>query len=83
MEGIFNLLKVQDSEVLNATLEALIEIARLNYPYMSNYLGELMKITEQLMQNVQDDPKIAGYSIEIWNTLCEEEIDLKKNPAAP
>jgi len=35
------------------------------------------------MQCGQGDHKIAGYSIEIWNTLCEEEIELSRSPAVP
>jgi len=35
-----------------------------------------------LLQNSEEGQKVAGYSIEIWNTLCEEEIELAKNPNA-
>ena len=34
------------------------------------------------MQAEHADHKIAGYSIEVWNTLCEEEIEWSRNPAS-
>ena len=82
MEGIFNLLKIQDQEIIHHTLEALIEIARLNYWQMEAYLDDLLEITKQLIEITDDDHKVAGYSIEVWNTLCEEEIEVRRNPEA-
>ena len=57
-----------------STLEALIEIARVNYKYMKDYLDKLYEVT----QNLNDDHKISQFSIEIWNTLFEEEIEHDK-----
>lgn len=38
MSGIFNLFKIDDQDILKNTLEALIEISRLNYELMGPYL---------------------------------------------
>lgn len=61
-----------------STLEALIEIARVNYVYMKEYLDKLYEVTQMFMQNLNDDHKISQFSIEIWNTLFEEEIEHDK-----
>tara|TARA_B110000305_G_C19215237_1_gene527859 strand:+ start:169 stop:408 length:240 start_codon:yes stop_codon:yes gene_type:complete len=61
-----------------STLEALIEIARVNYKYMKDYLDKLYEVTQMFMQNLNDDHKISQFSIEIWNTLFEEEIEHDK-----
>ena len=61
-----------------STLEALVEIVRVNYVYMKEYLDKLYEVTNMLMKNLNDDPKISQYSIEIWNTLFEEEIEHDK-----
>jgi hypothetical protein len=38
MNGIFNLFKIDEQDILKNTLEALVEIARLNYSLMGPYL---------------------------------------------
>ena len=82
MQGIFNLLNTQSHQnvtVYKQTLEGLIEIIKINYIYMGRYLEALLSTTHQffnLMGSSDGDEElreIAGYSIEIWNTICEEE----------
>lgn len=58
-----------------------MEIIKLNYFYMGPYLNNFMQITQAFMLNA-DETKVAGYSIEIWNSLCEEEYENKENPSA-
>jgi hypothetical protein len=86
MMGIFNLLKTNNIEVLKFSLEGLIEVVRLNYVYMGRYLEQILGSTYYLFNlyqtcqheiswaNKEQLREIAGFSIEIWNTLCEEEI---------
>lgn len=53
MQGIFDLLKIADAEVLNSTMEALIRIVEINYKYMGPFLPHLMKVTEQMVVAAQ------------------------------
>ena len=39
---------------------------------MGPYLPGILEVTQQLFQN-NEDQAVAGYSLEIWNTLFEEE----------
>ena len=74
MEGIFSLLMINDDDVLRQTLECLIDIIRINYVYMGQYLEKFNQIWEAFFDN-QTNEKIAEFSIEIWNTLFEGELD--------
>lgn len=86
MTGIFNLLITKDIDVLKNTLEGLIEVIKLNHNLMGKYLEELLKSTYQFFNLYRSDQdwttkeelrEVAGFSIEIWNTLCEEELSSK------
>ena len=84
MQGIFDLLKIPDTEVLNSTMEALIKICEINYIYMGPYLQQIFQVTQTLIETAGDDEearKIAHFSIEAWNTMCEAEIDMTKDPS--
>jgi len=42
----------------------------------------MLAITKKILEGyAQDDPKTAGYSIEIWNFLFEAEIERAKDPS--
>jgi len=46
MKGIFDLLAIGDSDISKKALEALIEVARLNYQHMGPYLEKFLALTE-------------------------------------
>jgi len=73
MNGIFSLLEIQDDDILYSGLDALIEIAALNYPYMQGYLNQILAVTERLLSTQEQNHKNAGYSVEVWTTLFEAE----------
>jgi hypothetical protein len=58
MEGIFNLLKVEDLDVKRKTMESLLDIIKLNYSHIAPYLDTLFFVTEAYMLNT-DEEKIA------------------------
>ena len=72
MAGIFNLLEIADDDILQPALDALIEIAALNYQYMQGYLTQILAATERLL-STQHQHRSAGYSVEVWTTLFEAE----------
>ena len=42
MDWIFNLLKIDDNDILHSTLKALIEIIKVNFRYMSLYINKFV-----------------------------------------
>ena len=46
---------------------------------MTFYLEGLQQITEAFISRVEDDSELAAYSVEIWNTIFEEEMNLQQN----
>lgn len=74
---------------MNSTLEALIRIVDVNYAYMHPYLEETKAMTKLMVETAtanQADTemaRVAEYSIEVWCTLLEKELEiLKENPNA-
>jgi hypothetical protein len=45
MFGIFELLKIDDDDILHSALEALVEIIKVNFIHMSNYLNDFYEIS--------------------------------------
>lgn len=45
MNGLFKMITNQDDEISEKALEAMIEIGRLNYKLMQNYLPGLFGLT--------------------------------------
>ena len=82
MDGIFNLLAISDDEIQKAALDALIEIAALNYQHMFPYLPKILAATTQLI-DTQDRHQSAGYGIEVWSTLFDAEARNENDNAAP
>jgi hypothetical protein len=78
MDCIFNLLKIDDDEILHSTLEALIEIIKVNFRYMSLFINKFVDTTTELISKHNSDQRISSFSIEIWNTLFEEDINNEK-----
>jgi len=65
-------------------MEGLIQVVQLNYEHMGKYLPRLQQVTQDLIRQASEDEeskKVAHYSIEIWNTICEVELELLRDPA--
>ena len=84
MEGFFDLLKKHtDFDILNSAMEGLIKVVEMNYSFMGEYIPSLLNLTEVLMAKPstdEDNKKIAQYSIEIWMTLCDVELEQNSDP---
>jgi hypothetical protein len=85
MQGIFDLLKIEDIEVLNNTLDAMIKIAEINHKHMRPHLPRLQEETQRMIvkANTAGDmelSKVAQYCIEIWCTLFETELEQRRSP---
>ena len=78
MDCIFDLLKIDDDDIIHSAIEALIDIIKVNFKYMSHYIDNFVDVTNAIIQNHNADQRISSYSIEIWNTLFEEDINNEK-----
>jgi hypothetical protein len=54
---------------------------------MDIYLNQILEMTVKFLSVVgkdeEEDDKLARLSIEVWNTLCETEIERMKYPSVP
>jgi hypothetical protein len=55
MQGIFDLLKIPNLEIVSSTLEALIKIAEINYQHMHPYLDRIKQVTEVMITNASNN----------------------------
>lgn len=78
MDCIFDLFKIDDDDIIHSAIEALIDIIKVNFKYMPLYLDNFVDVTNTLIQMHDFDKKISSFSIEIWNTLFEEDINKDK-----
>lgn len=52
-------------------MEALIDIGRINYSFMGEYIESIGNLTFQMIGS--NEQELATYAIEFWTTLCEKE----------
>lgn len=62
-------------DVRVASYECLIQICTSHYEYLPHYMNEIFKLTLQSIQS--DEEAVAKQAVELWCTLCEEELDLQ------
>jgi importin subunit beta-1 len=55
----------------------LAEIIRLYYNYIDSNINEITDLTFKIMK--EDCEEVGTLAIEVWCSICEEEIELKKN----
>ncbi len=60
-------------EVRVAAMQVLVEIARLYYQYLPNYIQVLFNLTLKIIKS--DDEAVAQQAIEFWATIAEIEVN--------
>ena len=55
----------------------LAEFVRLYYEYIDEYMGEIKEVTFAVMSGDIDE-EVKTLAIEVWCSICEEEVYLKK-----
>lgn len=63
-------------EVRTTTMMCLAEIVRLYYQFIDDYMSSIKEVTFKLMREDAED--VGTLAIEVWCSLCEEEIYHKK-----
>lgn len=78
MNALLSTTQIDDEETLEYLMQSFVDIARVNYDYLENYLQKLGEMTFEQMTNNQRE-KVATLAIEFWTTICEVEIERIKN----
>ena len=63
-------------DVRVASYECLIRICQSYYDHLPPYMNEIFKLTLHTIQ--ADEEAVAKQAVELWCTLCEEELDLQE-----
>lgn len=73
MAKLFEASQIKNEDILTSTMEAFIDIARVNYDYMPEYIQQIAELT-LMMINQQEFDQPAKLAIEIWTTISEVEL---------
>lgn len=76
IERVLKCAEYDSVNVRTTTMMCLAEIVRLYYPHIDNYMSTIKDVTFNIMS--KDEEEVATLAIEVWCSLCEEEIYLKK-----
>lgn len=63
-------------DVRTTTMMCLAEIVRLYYQFIDDYMSSIKEVTFKIMRDDAED--VGTLAIEVWCSLCEEEIYHKK-----
>ncbi len=80
MNAIFGAIQLNDEEILESFMEALVDIGKVAYDYMAPYIQTIGEITLNFINSDMD--KATTLAIEFWTSLCEveNERNQKKQP---
>lgn len=62
-----------EEEVREVAMQCLVEIARLYYDVLADYIPTFNILTQKSV--FQDEEKIGAQAIEFWTSVAEEEIE--------
>jgi len=65
---------VNNSEIRVAAYQCIVEICTEYYEYLQAYISVIFQLSSHAIKNEIED--VAKQAIEIWNTICDEEIDI-------
>lgn len=64
----------QDVDIRVASFECLASVAGQYYDKLAPYMQKIFNLSLQAIQNEPD--QVAQQAVEIWSTICEEEMDI-------
>lgn len=73
MENILQASKINDDEILCTLMKALIDIGRVNYDHIFDYIQQIGEMTVLFINS--DKEEVAKLVVEFWTTLCEVEYE--------
>jgi len=65
-----------DTDVRIKTMMCIAEIVRCYYINLDSYMNDITTLTFKIIK--EDEEEVATLGIEVWCSLCEEEINLNK-----
>ena len=66
----------QDVRVRQAAFECLVAISTAYYDKLSPYMNDIFQITSKATR--EDEEAVALQAIELWSSICDEEIELQE-----
>lgn len=73
MEAMFKAFQINDDEILESMLEALVDIGKVAYDYMVEYIQTIGELTLSFINSDKD--RATTLAIEFWTSLCEVESE--------
>lgn len=74
MQMVFGVTQCEEEKVRAAAYECLIQISSSYYQFLGESIAHIFDLTKHAMAKESDE--VAPSAIEIWSTICEEEIDI-------
>ncbi len=81
MQTVCETTQAESDELRCAAFECAVRVAELYYDKLPTYMNALYMITTAVITKATHDEaeeEVAQQAIELWSTLCEEEIDLQE-----
>lgn len=69
-----------DSRVRHAAFECLVSISSAYYDKLSHYMQDIFVITSKAARD--DEEAVAKQAIELWSSICDEEIEIQEEFSA-
>ena len=67
----------QEKSIKVKSLQCLIDVGKIHYEQISDYLPFILKVTAQAI--ISNDKEISIPSIEVWNTIAVEDKERAQN----
>jgi hypothetical protein len=77
MNAIFKACNINDDDMLEFLLQALVDIGKINYDYIGGYIGSIGSATISFINSDKEKP--TTLAIEFWTSLCEVEHERNMN----
>eukprot|EP00245_Coleochaete_scutata_P006394 TRINITY_DN20827_c0_g1_i1.p1 TRINITY_DN20827_c0_g1~~TRINITY_DN20827_c0_g1_i1.p1 ORF type:complete len:875 (-),score=236.69 TRINITY_DN20827_c0_g1_i1:663-3287(-) len=65
-----------DVRIRQAAMECLVSIASIYYDKLAQYMKDIFVITQKVAR--EDEEPVALQAIELWSTICDEEIEIQE-----
>lgn len=75
MRVVFDAARCADARVRRAALECLVSIATLYYEKLAPYMQRIFDLTAKAAR--EDEEGVALQAVELWSSICDEEIELQ------
>lgn len=75
MNTVFGTARHPDARVRRAAFECLVSIATLYYEKLARFMQQIFELTAVAAR--EDEEAVALQAVELWSSICDEEIELQ------